>query len=427
MGRQVRDVRFTKSLVLVTDMEARVFCVVFLAVMATLLVLPVEVIAQARLTEGAFDQNTASPNQVAVGAMEFTRADQLIERFAGMLETMGASAGKHARQLLLALFAIDLVLSIGRGIIAEESFAQMVQRLVTRVAFVSVVFLFINNVSLFTNWLAGSAVQLGQEAAGTGTEITPKVSGIFADGARLASQMIKSVSAWQPLTVLYVFTAFFTLLIAGLVMALVLTVYIELYIVALTGMIVLGFGGIETSKDSVMTYLRTLIGKAFKILGLLIIFAIMSKVINEVAGTARTSSGLGLELVMTIVILQAVQVLLLLTIPSTLEGLAGGVGSSRAAEVMGGFLAASVAKPLAKGGAGVAAGGASGAVQGAAKGMSEGLSQGGASSAIKGALAGAFKGAGSTAGRYGTAGFMRGRSLRAEMAKDLAAMMKKEG
>lgn len=408
-------------------MRMRYACLILLAVLATLLVIPVELLAQGRLMEGAFDQTTASAATPVGQPIDMGRADLLIERFAGMLEKMGESAGMRARQLLLLLFSIDLVLSIGRGIIAEESFPQMVQRLVARIGFVTVVILFIQNVSLFTDWLAGAAVILGQEAAGTGAEISPKVSGIFADGSRLALQMVGEISVWQPLSVLYVFTAFFMLLITGLVMALVLTVYIELYIVALTGMIVLGFGGIETSKDSVMTYLRTLIGKAFKILGLLVIFAIMSTVINEIASTAKTSAGLGLELVLTIVILQAVQVLLLLTIPQTLEGLAGGVGSSRAAEVMGGFIAASVAKPLAKGAAGVGAGAASGGAQGAAQGLKEGLSSGGMGAALKGALGGGLKGAGATAARYGAAGAMRGQSLRAEMAKDLAAMMKKKG
>jgi len=411
-------------------MRMRVVLLILLAVVANLLLLPVELLAQGVSPRvGSFygDTPTIAPAVATSGGIDMGRADQLIERFSGMLETMGESAGLRARQLLLLLFSIDIVLSIGRGIIAEESFPQMVQRLVTRIGFVAVVILFIQNVSLFTDWLAGAAIILGQEAAGTGAEISPKVSGIFADGSRLALQMVGEISVWQPLSVLYILAAFFMLLITGLVMALVLTVYIELYIVALTGMIVLGFGGIETSKDSVMTYLRTLIGKAFKILGLLVIFAIMSNVINEIAASAKASVGLGVELVLTIVILQAVQVLLLMTIPPTLEALAGGVGSSRAAEIMGGFIAASVAKPLAKAAAGAGAGAAVGGAQGAAQGLSAGLSSGGMGAALKGALGGGLKGAGATAARYGAAGAMRGQSLRAEMAKDLAAIMNKKG
>jgi hypothetical protein len=150
----------------------------------------------------------------------------------------------------------------------------------------------------------------------------------------------------------------------------------------------------------------------------------MTKVINEVAGSG--SASLGLELVLVILVLQVVTVVLLMTVPSSLEALAGGVGASRAAEVIAGAVTMMAAIPLAKAGAGAALGSIGGSMQGAAAGVA-GASGQGAGAMAKAAAQGALGGAGKTAARYATAGGIRGRSLRGAMAKDFATLMKKEG
>jgi P-type conjugative transfer protein TrbL len=355
-------------------------------------------------------------------AADFSVGDGIIERFQGVLDNMADTAAQTARQLLYLLFAVDLVVSVGRGLIGQESFSSMVQRLATRVGFVSVVVLFTYEVSDFTNWLSKAAVSLGQDASGLSSDASPSVSGIYSQGWRFAGLMLSEVSIWKPLSVLYMITAIITLLITGIMMALIVTVYVEMYVVALAGIIVLGFAGLETSKDSATLYVRTLIGRAFKILGLLIIYAMMNRIITEVAGSS--SASIGLELVLTIVILQLVTVILLLTVPSSLESLAGGVGSSRVAEIIGGFVAAAVAAPLAKAAIGGGLGSIGGSVAGAAKGFA-GAAGGGAAAQIKGALAGAAKSGAMGAGKYAKAGALKGGSLRAEFAKDISAMVTK--
>ena len=374
--------------------------------------------------QNAYEQSVAN-TAAGGGDVDLSVADDVLVRFEGVLNTMAESVGLRAKQLLLILFTLDLVLSIGRSLQGQESFAGMLQRLVTRVGFVTLVALFIDNAASFTTWLAQVPIKLGNEAMGASAdEIQPSVSSIFAQAWRLAWGMIGEISIWKPVSVLYILTAFFVLIIAGIMIALLMTVYIELYMVALAGLIVLGFAGLETSKDSFATYVRTLIGKAFKILGLLIIFAMMTKVINEVAGSG--SASLGLELVLIILVLQVVTVVLLMTVPSSLEALAGGVGASRAAEVIAGAVTMMAAIPLAKAGAGAALGSIGGSMQGAAAGVA-GASGQGAGAMAKAAAQGALGGAGKTAARYAAAGGLRGRSLRGAMAKDFATLMKQEG
>lgn len=365
-------------------------------------------------------QQAAAAN--TFGSADFSVGDGIIERFKGVLDKMADTAGTSARQLLYLLFGIDLVLSIGRGLMSQESFSSMVQRLATRIGFVTVVVLFTHEVADFTQWLTTVAVNLGQEASGLGDDISPSISGIYAQGWSFAGQMLGEMSILKPVSIFYAVTAVFTLLITGIMMALVITVYVEMFIVALAGLIVLGFAGLETSKDSATTYVRTLIGRAFKILGLLIIYAMMNRIIIEVAASGSVS--LGIELVLTIVILQLVTVVLLLTVPASLESLAGGVGSSRVAEIAGGAIAAMVAAPLAKASMGAGLGSVGGAMTGAAQGAMS-AAGGGVGAQIKGALAGAAKGGASAAGRYAKAGGLRSGSLRAEAAKDISKMVAK--
>ena len=83
-------------------MRMRVVLLILLAVVANLLLLPVELLAQGVSPRvGSFygDAPTIAPAVATSGGIDMGRADQLIERFSGMLETMGESAGMRARQL----------------------------------------------------------------------------------------------------------------------------------------------------------------------------------------------------------------------------------------------------------------------------------------------------------------------------------------
>lgn len=348
------------------------------------------------------------------GTPDFTVADGVIDKFRGVIDAMAATAATRALQLLFALFAIDLVITMGRGVMAGEELGAMMSRFVFRLGFVTIISIFIGYVGEFTTWVAQSAVVLGLEGAGSGDVVKPTMSGIFSQGWGFASAMLGEIHWSKPISIFYIVTAIFTLLITGVMMAFVLTVYAELYVVALAGMITLGFAGLETSKDSAVSYIKTLIGKGFKLIGLLIVFAMMSRITNEVAGA--TSYTLGVELLLTILILQIVTVILMSTIPSSLENLAGGIGATRAAEVVGGAVAAMVAGPVAKATMGAAMGGVGGGIAGGIKG---GLSGGGV---MKGAAGGAAK----AAGRYGAAGLMPGRSISNQLGRDMQKLINTE-
>ena len=95
-------------------MRMRVVLLILLAVFANLLLLPVELLAQGVSPRvGSFygDAPTIAPAVATSGGIDMGRADQLIERFSGMLETMGESAGVRARQLPFPIYALLVAVS----------------------------------------------------------------------------------------------------------------------------------------------------------------------------------------------------------------------------------------------------------------------------------------------------------------------------
>ena len=337
----------------------------------------------------------------------------IIDEFRGLLTRLSYTMGLRARQLLLFLFTVDIVLTIGRATLANENFSDLLSRFIYRLLFVGFAFFITRYASEIVDMVTDAAVALANDASEGGRAIDPSVSGIIGDGATRAFELLGRLSIWEPLSVFYILAAVLTLVITAVQVGMIVTVYAELYIVALAGMIVLGFGGLEVAKDSAVTYVKTIIGKGLNLMTLLIIFTLVTTVVVEISD--RPSSTYGAENVINVLIL------LMLSVPASVEGLAGGIGSSMAARLVGTAIAgtaiAKAAAPVLNAikatGAG-AAGGIGGGVKGALTSMGKG---GGLGGIAKGAVQGAAK----TGGRYARAGMSRGGSIGGELGKDSAA------
>ena len=151
------------------------------------------------------------------------------------------------------------------------------------------------------------------------------------------------------------------------------------------------FAGLTETRDTALNYMIGLVGKAFKLMGLMVIVAASGEMTTALAGTA----GSGLGAAMGMITLQVVSAILILTLPDALEKLVGGGFSSRAAEMIGGVAGGTAQTAVAVGG-----GAAAGAVAGGVAGAAGAASTGGTASGIAGA---AGKSAASTGSRWGKA------------------------
>ncbi|EEE35450.1 hypothetical protein RKLH11_4126 [Rhodobacteraceae bacterium KLH11] len=319
-----------------------------------------------------------------------------------------------ATYLLIALLGADLVINTGKTVISNSSLSELLVRFTYRLLFVAFALFLINNIADVVEMVAGLAVDLAQSASESETPIDDiSISSILSDGGTIALEMLKTLSVYW---LVYAICAVLWLVMTGIQVAMIILVFAELYIGALAGLITLAFAGLDVAKDAATRYITTVIGKGLAILTLLLVFSMFGSLANSVAGGDTRSWGLGN--LFTAIMLQVICLMLMLTLPSRVESLAGGVGSSAAASIAGGAIAAATMVPLAKATAGVGVAGGAAAASGIFKGASSAASGAGMSSSLKSAGAGAVR----TGGRYLGSTFSRGRSVRGEMASDAAKL-----
>jgi P-type conjugative transfer protein TrbL len=351
-------------------------------------------------------------------SVDASSADGVIEALKGVLDAKGEAVGANARILLLALFGVDLVLSFGRASLSGEELGPIVSRFIFRLLFVCFILFVIMYAAEIVHMITNASIRLASESSNDKLA-DPSISAVLGDGLERALALFKEAKSWSPVKIVfYPLAALLSLVVTAIIAGMLITVYAEMFIVALAGMITLGFGGLEVGKNSAVTYIKTLIGKGLKLLGLLIVYSLMTNLMVEVA-RAGSVFGLGIENVATILILQFITVIMMYAIPNSLESLAGGIGGNAAAAIAGAIVA-KLSIPAAAATAGAAIGGAAGGVSGGVEGAISGSTP---TDKLKGALSGSAKGAGGKAASYGMAGAAG--KLKPAMAEDLMKLTKR--
>jgi P-type conjugative transfer protein TrbL len=341
--------------------------------------------------------------------------DGIIADMGSILTNYSGAIGDITTQLMLSLLVADLVINTGRTVITNSSLGEFLTRFAYRVLFILLAMFVINNIVEIVEFVGNAAVRLARGASDAGSFVEPSVSAIILDGITNALRLLGEISIWKPVSIFYVLSAVLMLIVTAVQVAMIVITYAELYLSTLAGLIVMAFAGLENAKDSAVRYIRNIIGKGLSLLTLLIVFSMFSQLLLEIA--ERDSQSLGLDNVVTMLILQVISVLLMMTLPSSVEGLAGGIGSSAAARIAAGVVAAAAIKavaPIAAATGTAAASGTAAAVGGASNAAST-LAKGGSAGEAVGAAA---SGAARAGGRYARAGFSRDKSITSELASD---------
>ena len=342
--------------------------------------------------------------------------DLLIEEFRTVMDTTATRLTGTATWLLAILFGVDLVYNMGRSIFGSEPFGQMFGRLFFRTLYVGIIATLINFAPDMLFWLAETGTNFAGLISPSGTTENPNLGLIMTDGIRMAKSTVEQIKLTQPFALFYPLIALWQLLVTGVVIAIIIVIYAEIYLVGLMGLLVLAFGGWDSTKGAAETYLKTLIGKAFKLAGVIFIFTFMGILGNTLA--SQGVDGLGLEMLLVLAILELIRAVLIITLPNTMEGLIGGITSN--SSMIAGAAGLMAAKSAAKVTVAAGTGGTAGAVMaaqsavGAVKAGDMGIGQA-AATVAKGALSGA--------GRYASASRKGG--VTSQMAKDLSGMLSK--
>nr|WP_303963363.1 type IV secretion system protein [Donghicola eburneus] len=326
-------------------------------------------------------------------------ADGLIRSLKAVLTGVIDEIASITRGAILTFFAINIIVSLGRSTIGNTPFAEFLQKLGYSVIMAVFLLGIVTIIPDIVGWLLQFSGVLNQAAAqgaglsstGAGTAAEPSVGNILQNGLSGLASMLDSIDLLSPATFLFVFIALVATVLLGVTIVVFVVAYGELYFVAVLGMIVLGLGVFEPTKDLVKTYFMTLLGSTLALVTILLTYAIITGASSAAFGQAGGWDG-GLTEVLASLLLQVVGVFLILMLPRTIQGLVGSGGSTALGPLLGAAVAGGIAK-------------ASAATLGAAGGGLGGLASGGVSAAggsageiATSALASAGKGAKTYAG-----------------------------
>ena len=249
--------------------------------------------------------------------------DAVIEQFNDTLREMGRNAGLIARSLLLILFTLDLVLRFGRWAMQGNSFGEVFGTWTYQLTFVSLVYVLALMVPDVVDALTELALRFASAAGGGDSE--PSASGMITDGLSQALTWLGKMRALQPATWLYLFAAIISIVVTAMTVAFLVITYAEIYLIGLAGIIVLGFAGLEEARGAAIAYIRLLIGKALKLMALMIIYGAISSLTSALADASTGYSG-----ALGMIMLQIIACLLIITLPGSVEALVSNIGSSSA-------------------------------------------------------------------------------------------------
>ncbi len=319
----------------------------------------------------ALTADAAAAQDLAGGALE-----AMIGEMRRQLGLSGDRLGAIARSAMVALLAVDFTLRAGRAIIGNDGFEPLLQGFAFQIGFVACVWLLATIVPEFVDWLAGTAITIAGEAGAGETD----VGGLVAAGISRSVSWLKQMRPLNPGTWFYALAAMVYLTVLAVTVAMLVVIWAELYLVGLAGVTALLFAGLTETRGIALRYVSALIGKGFKLLGLLVIV----EASGEMTSALALRSGSGFENAMTMVLLQIVTAVLVLTLPGTLESLVGGIPS--AAGERTGRVAGGVARGAVTVGSAAAAGAVLGAAGGAASAARAGTGATGVASATLGGL-----------------------------------------
>ena len=251
--------------------------------------------------------------------------DQALDAMKSTLDTMGGRMGQLAMGLMGTLLVIEFVWRGGKWAITGQSFEEVVQPLAYTIGLATVVWGLSQVIPDTVHWLADTALLVADRAGGGGqTDIS--ASSIITSGLRRVVHWLNQIRVLNPATYFYILTAVVSLIVLAIEVAMLVMVYAEIYLVGLIGIITLGFAGLSQTQDIARSYFMALVGKAFKLMALLVVV----RGIHSMSSTIANSTGSGFENAISVLLLQIVGAVLIVVLPGTLERLVGGSGGGTA-------------------------------------------------------------------------------------------------
>ena len=322
--------------------------------------------------------------------------DSAVDALGNVLESAGATFSQVAQQILLVLLVVEFVYRGGKWLISGQSVGEVVEPMLYTIFVVAMAWLFATKVPEVVTEIAAEATRIaGSGGPGVETDLEP--SKVIDAGLARVFQWLQATRVMDPESWAFLVCAFIALLAVALQVTMMILIYAELYLVALGGIVTLGFAGLTQTRGIARAYVLALFAKGFKLVTLFLVVDATHRIamlaeqsIRTVADSTNAMRFANVTVqaahepsvtvagAMAAVLLQVIGVALVITLPGAVERLVGGSAVADVAGTGGRMVAGA-----AMSGGAVAAGAAMGAAGGA---------MAGGAAAAKTAGAGAFTG-----------------------------------
>ena len=262
---------------------------------------------------------------------QINQVDQIRDAFEASVNNVAGRLRDVAIRLLLSLFVIELVWSLGRIVMEQGDIGQVLAALARRVVIAGFFLALIDGIP----WIGGQSVGIADfillSAEALLGEVNPGT--VLEPGEIFAGMANTGTAIWNnstgPSGTISAAFVWLTLVILGAIMAgLILLAYIEIYVVFTIGIITLGFGIWQPTQQIATNFLFRAVGKIFKLVATLFIGAVIQIQLNAMAGLNSFPDGI------LIVGLCVILAMTLFVIPNSIEGLISGSSGSTAEGVV---------------------------------------------------------------------------------------------
>ncbi|WP_416391863.1 P-type conjugative transfer protein TrbL [Alloalcanivorax xenomutans] len=301
--------------------------------------------------------------------------DEVAQRFGQSASGWAGIISDAASRLFWTLVAISMGITFGFMILQKADIGDFFAEFVRFTIFVGFFWWLLMNGPRFAMDIIDSLRTLSSQASGMSRELTPSTP--ISIGWDVVVKAAKNYSAFNPIDNLSILLISAAILVCmAIVAANVMLTLVSAWIIAYTGIFVLGFGGSRWTSEIAINYFRNVLAMALKLMTITLMVGIGIDLMDSYY--QQLSEGAPVRELLLVFVVAIVLTFLISSVPNVVAGLVpgggggAGVGSFGAGAVVG--AAATAGAAIATGGAAVA-GGAE-AVKAAASKASQNISSG---------------------------------------------------
>jgi len=289
--------------------------------------------------------------------------ENVLDRYQVVASSWAAAVTRHASRLFWTLALISMVWTFGMMALRKADIGEFFAELVRFTIFTGFFWWLLTNGPNFADTIIRSLRQIGGEATGLGSNLTPSTVADIGfdvffntlDKATMRSPLVSAVGILLGLGVL---------LLLALVAVNMLILLVSAWVLLYGGVFFLGFGGARWTSNMAINYYKTVLGLAASLFAMVLVIGVATSIIDEYY--RAMGPDIQLKELTVVMIVAFIMAMLIKSIPPLISGIITGASIGQGGTM--GFGAGAIvgvgamgASAIAMGGAAIAAGTASAA------------------------------------------------------------------